>query len=196
MQARLVVADKGDSCIHEVGHALLFAPWIEVVDPKVRVTMSATQHDLPTHLVMAPANRPWLMLVCLAGRAAEVVAGRNGELLKDAKYVRALDWLSSDENDGPRWLRIATEELQLGRSASTREGRRRLEARRQADMAALVRFFDVNRQLLEATAERLLREGFLEPNATAQLLSQVVFTDRVSPDVVEVAPADSHALTV
>lgn len=71
-----------------------------------------------------------------------------------------------------------------------------LEARRRADMAALVAFFDVNRQLLKSTAERLLREGFLEPDATAQMLSQVVFTSDVSPDVVEVAPADSRGLTV
>lgn len=180
LQVRLAWTEKGDTCIHEAGHALLFAPWVERVDPRVRVTMSATHHDLPGNLLVSPANRPWLMLVCLAGRAAEVVAGRNGELLGDAGYVRMLDRLSAEDGDGRRWSRLAAEELQLGTTAATREGRRALEARRRADMASLVEFFGVNRRLLESTAERLLREGSLDPDATAPLLRQVVFTGRIS----------------
>lgn len=194
LQVRLAWTEEGDTCIHEAGHALLFAPWVERVDPKVRLTMSATHHDLPGDLLVSPANRPWLMLVCLAGRAAEVVAGRNGELLKDAGYVRMLDRLSSEDSDGRRWLRLATDELQLGAAAGTREGRRALEARRRADMASLVEFFGVNRGLLESTAERLLREGLLEPDVTAPLLRQVVFTGRIACGLVVTLPEAGESL--
>lgn len=194
LHARLALTEKSDTCIHEVGHALLFAPWVERLDPKVRVTMSATHHDLPDDLLVSSANRPWLMLVCLAGRAAEVVAGRNGELLEDAGYVRMLDRLSAEDGDGRRWLRLAAEELHLGSAAATREGRRALEARRRADMASLVEFFGVNRRLLESTAERLLSEGALEPDACAQLLRQVVFTDRISCGLVVSLPEAGESL--
>lgn len=194
LYVRLALTEKGDTCIHEVGHALLFAPWVERLDPKVRVTMSATHHELPYDLLVSPANRPWLMLVCLAGRAAEIVGGRNGELLRDAGYVRMLDRLSAEDSDGRRWMRLATEELQLGAAAGTREGRQLLESRRHADMASLVEFFGVNRRLLETTAQRLLSEGALEPDACAQLLRQVVFTGHISRGLVATVPAAGESL--
>jgi hypothetical protein len=177
----LNATEDEDTCVHEVGHALLFAVWRELQDPKVTLTTSLTSHSLPSELILSMDARRWLMLVCLAGRAAEIASSRNAGLLKSPWFQLAMDRVSSADGDGPKWLELAKCDpevlLQQG-------GRRRTEAiarRRAQDMALLHDFFAKNLALLRKGARALQTSRELDAEAVSDLLQEVQFTDDISP---------------
>ena len=184
--------DRRDSAFHEVGHAMVLSiargadlPEISI-SPDEKGVPSLTSHDFDVDLDL-DGTLHWLMLVCLAGHAAEAAAG--SDFNKDEKYrdaLHALSARSSDSSDAAKWEQLA----RLRADPQTRRRRRELRELRTRHMQALNTFFQLNRNLLLETAERLLENGgAMTAQELKPFLDRVRHTSEISPAIVQNTPS-------
>ncbi|TXI24941.1 MAG: hypothetical protein E6Q67_01695 [Roseateles sp.] len=180
--ARVLRNSRGDTAVHECGHALLMAAALRHQALRVRVEINGrwwvsgrTTHGLGAEVMTDERNRAWIMLTLLAGRAAEVAVAGDRSLAADKELMSLADKLSRADGDGRRWTTLAQSET--ASSAST-DGA--LETRRAQDLAHLAEFFDLNRPLLMEMASRLERDGEIEADACRAYLSRAKATPHLN----------------
>lgn len=187
----LMMGDRRDSAIHEVGHAMVLSIARGTDHPEISISAekdvpSLTSHDFDVDVDL-DGTLHWLMLVCLAGHAAETVAG--SAFNKDEKYRDVLHDLSarsSESSDAAKWEQLAR--LRVGPQARLR--RRELREQRMKHMQALITFFQLNRSLLVETAERLLDNGgAMTTQELMPFLDRVRHTSEISPAILQTNPS-------
>lgn len=194
----LMMGDRRDSAIHEVGHAMVLSIARGADLPEISISAdekgvpSLTSHEIDVDLDL-DGTLHWLMLVCLAGHAAEEVAG--SDFNKDKKYRDALHAVSARScgtTDAAKWEQLA----RLQDSPQTRRQRHELRVMRSKHMHALNTFFQLNRSLLVETAERLLENGgAMTAQELKPYLDRVRHTSDVSPAIVQATPSSPSTAT-
>lgn len=156
---------KRDSTLHEVGHAMLMSVAPPYAGARISISSDASgvanyaHADFDGELHDWEAARRWVMLVCLAGHAAETVAGSSFN--RDPKYRSLLHRISArsaDDSDSAKWESLAREELALNAVSSSAE-RDLLQNLWHRDFDTLTKFFQENRRALTEIAMRVMSNG-------------------------------------
>lgn len=194
-KARLLLGARRDAMVHECGHAMLFAAIRNIADPQLNVVVKGRHRyvysALPRDFMNSNEVRRWVMLICLAGQAAEIAAGRNAHLASNKSFQELLATISGPSNDVAKWTQLANEHIDAGDDFSLEQADH-LSMLWEEDMAALTEFFAQNLALLKSFANALSRShGHLHGVAVNEYLSRVQFTDRVSPNLLASASVEA-----